>query len=70
MLSCEQATRLQSERQERSLTMKEKMNLTMHTAICSGCREFGKQVDSLRQLIREDRNCHGSEYPKSRDSEK
>lgn len=52
MLSCEQATRLLSERQERALSLGEKTSLTMHTAMCSGCRQFGRQVVSLRDLIR------------------
>lgn len=52
MLSCEQATRLLSERQERGLSFGEKTSLTLHTAMCSGCREFGRQVISLRELIR------------------
>lgn len=52
MLSCEKATRLLSERQERVLSLSEKTSLRLHTAMCSGCREFGKQVVSLRQLIR------------------
>lgn len=52
MLSCEQATRLLSERQERALSLGEKTRLTFHTAMCSGCREFGRQVVCLRELIR------------------
>ncbi len=52
MLSCEQATRLTSERQERSLTLRENTELKMHLMICSGCREFGRQMDALRSLIR------------------
>jgi predicted anti-sigma-YlaC factor YlaD len=52
MLSCEQATRLLSERQERALSLSEKTSLTMHTAMCSGCRQFGRQVVSLRELVR------------------
>ncbi|GAA6144746.1 MAG: hypothetical protein CSH37_14505 [Thalassolituus sp.] len=55
MLSCEQATRLLSESQERSLTLSEKMNLKVHTAMCSGCRNFGRQLTSLRELIRQDK---------------
>ncbi len=52
MMSCEQATRLASERQERSLTLRENTELKMHLMICSGCREFSRQIDALRSLIR------------------
>ena len=55
MLSCEQDTRLLSESQERPLTLSEKMNLKVHTAMCSGCREFGRQLSSLRMLIQDEK---------------
>ena len=31
------------------------MNLKVHTAMCSGCREFGRQLGSLRTLIQEEK---------------
>lgn len=65
MLSCEEATRLLSERQERVLSLGEKTSLRLHTAMCSGCREFGKQVVSLRQLIR----SQTADTPKKKDNE-
>lgn len=52
MLSCEQASKLLSEAQERPLKLTERAGLTMHLAMCHGCREFGRQVSSLRDLIR------------------
>lgn len=53
MMSCEHATRLASERQERPLTLRENTELKMHLIICSGCREFSRQMDALRSLIRD-----------------
>lgn len=47
MLNCIDATRLLSEERERPLTMKERMALGMHTMMCSGCRNFGKQMHIL-----------------------
>jgi len=52
MLSCHQATRLLSESQERPLSMKEKMGLKFHTTMCSGCRNFGKSVGTIREAMR------------------
>ena len=52
MMNCKQATRLLSDAQERKLTLKEKTALTLHTAMCSGCRNFGKQMESLRNFSR------------------
>lgn len=56
MLNCEQATRLQSDAMERPLSVREKMALKMHTAICSACRQFGRQVVTLRDLTRQYRD--------------
>lgn len=50
MMNCKQATRLLSDAQERKLTLKEKTALTMHTAMCLGCRNFGKQMESIRNF--------------------
>lgn len=53
MMNCKQATQLLSEAQDRKLTLKEKTTLTMHTAMCSACRNFGKQMESLRSFSRD-----------------
>lgn len=48
MLGCKDATHLLSEGQDRTLSVPERVQLKMHLAICSGCRNFGKQMDLLR----------------------
>ena len=50
MLSCKQATRMMSEGQDRKLGMSERMALRLHLIICSGCRNFGSQMHSLRKI--------------------
>lgn len=52
MLNCKNVTRLFSEEQERPLTLKERMSLKMHVMMCSGCRNFGQQMHTLRQVAR------------------
>ncbi|OGB09548.1 MAG: hypothetical protein A3E79_10635 [Burkholderiales bacterium RIFCSPHIGHO2_12_FULL_61_11] len=52
MLNCQDATRLLSESQERALPLKERLSLKMHVMMCSGCRNFGQQMDILRQIAR------------------
>jgi hypothetical protein len=47
MMNCKEATRLLSEKKDRPLSGKEKTSLTFHTLICSACRNFGKQMDSI-----------------------
>ncbi|NMM36933.1 MAG: zf-HC2 domain-containing protein [Glaciimonas sp.] len=50
MLNCQQVTRLYSESQERALTLQERMSLKVHVMMCSGCRNFGKQMHTLRHI--------------------
>lgn len=52
MLNCREVTRLLSESQERPLALPERMSLKMHVMMCSGCRNFGKQMQTLRQITR------------------
>ncbi|MCW4630551.1 zf-HC2 domain-containing protein [Marinomonas sp. KJ51-3] len=49
-MKCKQATQMLSEKLDRPLSTKEKINLAMHTAICSPCRQFGQQMETLRAL--------------------
>lgn len=48
MLNCRQVTMLYSESQERKLGFNERMSVQMHVMMCSGCRNFGKQMPALR----------------------
>ncbi len=52
MLNCREATRLMSEARERPLKSGEKLSLKMHVTMCSGCRNFGRQMQVLHQVIR------------------
>lgn len=53
MLSCEEATRLMSDALDRPLAVKERLSLNVHLVMCKGCRNFGRQVQGLRQVARE-----------------
>lgn len=52
MLNCREVTRLLSESQERTLGVSERVSLKMHLLLCAGCRNFGQQMGSLRQIAR------------------
>lgn len=52
MLKCKEATHLISEAQDRQLSFAERAGLTMHLAICNGCRNFRRQMDFLREVCR------------------
>ncbi len=52
MLNCKKATLLLSESLERPLSLKERIPLGMHVAMCSGCGNFGRQLHALRRIAR------------------
>ena len=52
MMNCQQATKLLSDAQEKKLTLNEKTSVKIHVMMCSGCRNFGLQMDDLRGLTR------------------
>ncbi len=53
MLSCKQATYLASQAQERTLTRREKMQFKVHLMVCSGCRNFNKNINNLHNLMQQ-----------------
>lgn len=53
MMNCQQATRLLSEAQERQLSLGEKWALKFHVMMCSGCRKFSRQMNTLRDIARD-----------------
>lgn len=52
MLTCRRVTELLSEAQERPLSLRDRAALKMHTMMCDGCRNFGRQLDVLRKISR------------------
>ncbi|WP_366520624.1 zf-HC2 domain-containing protein [Rhodoferax sp.] len=55
MMNCQQATKLISESQERSLSLPEKMSLKVHVMMCSGCKNFSLQVPFLSKAMKAQR---------------
>lgn len=52
MLNCREVTRLASESLERPLSLRERVGIWIHMRMCSGCRNFNRQVGTLRLLSR------------------
>jgi len=50
MMNCKEATQLLSERLDRPLGTKEKVALGIHTTMCVSCRQFGNQMEELRDI--------------------
>ncbi|WP_288024492.1 zf-HC2 domain-containing protein [Thauera sp.] len=51
MMDCKDVTRLISERYERTLSLRERLSLKVHTAMCIGCTNYGKHMDVLRKAM-------------------
>lgn len=51
MISCREATRLSSERFERSLSLGERWRLGFHNLFCVACRRWYPQLESLQQCL-------------------
>lgn len=52
MRNCEEMTRLISESQDRPLSFAEKVEMSFHTMMCSGCRAFKSNTSKLRDITR------------------
>jgi hypothetical protein len=74
MLTCKDASHLISEREDRSLTWRERLGLRLHVWICANCRRFGAQMAMMRQALKalairraqESSTAHLSEQAKGR----
>lgn len=51
-LNCKQASVLLSRAQENALGWRERWALRLHLLLCDGCRNFGRQLELLRSLVR------------------
>lgn len=52
MMNCDRATMLMSQAQERTLTTMERAALVAHKSMCNGCRNFERQLPTLREAAR------------------
>jgi hypothetical protein len=51
MLSCREATRLLSQREDRRLSYGERIKLHLHLGVCTACSRFSRQLAFLRQAV-------------------
>ncbi|MGP9768437.1 zf-HC2 domain-containing protein [Halomonas sp. AOP13-D3-9] len=49
MLMCREATGLMSLKQDKTLTLRERMALRIHLSMCRACRTCARQFDLLHQ---------------------
>lgn len=63
-LSCKEAARLMSQRQDRALSENEAVELKNHLFTCLSCRNFERQLGFLRRLA----SRYGSDGPPPEDA--
>ena len=51
MLTCKEASRLSSEALDRKLSLRERLLLRMHLALCAGCSRVDAQYQFLRRAM-------------------
>ena len=52
VISCKEASRLLSQRQDRELGFWERLKLRAHLALCDMCTRFSRQLDFMRAAVR------------------
>lgn len=53
MMSCKRVTHLISEQLDRELSRRERMTMTFHLMMCSGCSNFRNNMRVLRTVCRD-----------------
>jgi hypothetical protein len=52
MLTCKEASRLQSQALDRNLRLGERLTLRVHMGVCDACTRVNKQMGFLRKALR------------------
>jgi hypothetical protein len=53
IVSCREASRLLSRREEQPLTLPERLKLGVHLSACRACSRFARQLAFLRRAMRQ-----------------
>lgn len=52
MRNCEEITKLLSKRQDTPLSLPERIELTLHLGMCTGCRNYARNILFLSEACR------------------
>jgi len=52
MLTCKEASFLASKKLDKKLTLKERIDFSLHTAMCGLCKRYAKEINALHQLMK------------------
>ena len=50
--TCRETSALLSQKQDRALSLVERVGLYLHLAACAGCRQFGRQLAFMRTAFK------------------
>lgn len=53
MMNCKHATKLMSQEKDSRLSFKQRVSLRFHMMMCSGCRNYNKQMDFIRKAMQQ-----------------
>ena len=53
MMNCKHATKLMSQERDSSLSIKQQIELRFHMMMCSGCRNYNKQMAFIRKTMQQ-----------------
>lgn len=56
MVNCKQAAQMMSQSQDRKLSLKERIHLKFHLLMCSGCKNYNKQMGFIRKTMEQFRH--------------
>jgi len=51
LVSCKEASRLLSQRQDRTLALAERVKLALHLSVCIACTRFARQLVVVRRAM-------------------
>ena len=51
MLTCKESSYLASKKLDKKLTLKERIDFSLHTVMCSICRHYAKEINALHKLM-------------------
>ena len=67
--NCREASRLQSEVLDHSLSRGQRLGLRLHLLLCKWCRRYGKQLRFLRQAVHDHPDAVNDPTPRTLSSE-
>ena len=53
MMNCKHATKLMSQEKDCRLSLKQRIELRFHMMMCSGCRNYNKQMAFIRKTMQQ-----------------